>query len=200
VVLPLTLGVEPITESYNLAATPTTATPNPVTAGGQATTTVTVSPSVGYTGSVTLACLSISPVVTPSPVCSFNPPTVTVGSTTIQPTSILTITTSGPTPITKLRGPRIFYALWLAIPGLALVSIGATGTLKRSLKRRILGLFLLSIMAGGLLLLPSCSSGRTTDNNGVTPTNTYTLTLTGADTNGAAPSSTTLATVSAVVN
>jgi hypothetical protein len=192
--------VEPVTESYNLAATPTTATPNPVIAGGQATTTVTVTPSVGYSGSVTLACLSISPVVTPSPICSFNPPTVTVGSTTVQPTSILTITTSGPTPTTKLRAPRIFYALWLAIPGLILVSIGATGNLKRALKRKILGMLFLTTVACSLLLLPSCSSGRSTDNNGVTPNNTYTFTLTGADANGAAPSSTTLATVSATVN
>lgn len=195
VVLPLTLAVEPVTESYNLSATPTTATPDPVTAGGQATTTVTVTPSVGYSGNVTLACLSISPVTTPSPICSFNPATVTVGSTTVQPTSILTITTSGPTPITRLHVPRIFYALWLAFPGVVLLSAAATG----SFRKKILGLLLLTTVAGSLLFLPSCSS-KTTDNNGVTPNNTYTFTLTGADANGVAPSSTTLATVTATVN
>jgi hypothetical protein len=196
VLLPLTLAVEPVTESYNLSATPTTASPDPVTAGGEATTTVTVTPSVGYSGSVTLACLSISPVVTPSPICSFNPPTVTVGSTTVQPTSILTITTSGPTPVTKLRVPRIFYALWLAIPGLVVLRVRATGELRKT----ILGIFFLTTVASSLLFLPACSSSKTTDNNGVTPNNSYTFTLTGADANGAAPSSTTLATVTATVN
>ncbi|MGA7218405.1 MAG: hypothetical protein WBX38_08830 [Candidatus Sulfotelmatobacter sp.] len=194
--LSLNLGVEPVTESYNISAIPTTATPNPVVAGSQATTTVTVTPNSGYSGTVTLACLSISPVVTPSPICSFNPPTVVAGSSTVPPTSILTITTSGPIPTTRLSSPRVFYAFWLAIPALALIGAGAS----RASRRRFLGIFLLTVVAGGLILLPSCGSNTTTDNNGVTPTNTYTFTLTGTDANGVTPSTTTPATVTAVVN
>jgi hypothetical protein len=193
----LALGVQDVSEDYTLSLSSTTATPSTIAAGAQATAIVTITPIASYSGNVTLACLSISPVVTPSPTCSFNPATVAVGSSSIQPTSTLTITTSGPTPTTKLRSPRIFYALWLAIPGLVLAGVGTIG----ALKRRVLEIILLTAVASGLLFLPSCSSSNSkADNNGVTPNNTYVFTLTGTDANGAAPSSTTAATVSVTVN
>jgi hypothetical protein len=47
-------------------------------------------------------------------------------------------------------------------------------------------------VAGGLLLMPACGSTRTNSPNGeITPKNTYTFTLTGADQNGAAPANST---------
>jgi len=187
---PLDLNVVNITEDYTLSVTPATATPSPVPAGGGATTTVTVTPigSYGSNGGhmVTLACYSVSPVVAASPYCSFSPPTVPVTGGT-PPTSIMTITTYGPTPVTGLRNGRMFYALWLAIPGLALVGVGATGSRRKNVP---LALLLLAI-AGGLLLMPACGSSTVTNSpNGdeVTPNNTYTFTLTAADENGAVPS------------
>jgi hypothetical protein len=46
------------------------------------------------------------------------------------------------------------------------------------------------LIAGSLLLLPACGGnvGTKALNGQITPNNTYTVTLTGADTNGAAPS------------
>jgi trimeric autotransporter adhesin len=186
---PLALNVVNITEDYTLSVSPTTATPGSVAAGGSATTTVSVTPIGSYGSSgghmVTLACYSVSPVVAASPYCSFNPPTVTVTSGT-APTSAMTITSLGPTPVTGLRGRRIFYALWLVVPGLALVGVGATG----SRRKNTLGALLLLAMAGGLLLMPSCNSAPATNspNGEITPNNTYTFTLTAADENGAVPS------------
>jgi len=121
--LSLSLSVQPLSEDYTLSASPVTAVPNPVTAGGVASTTVTISPIGSYSGhQVTLACLSVTPVVPAGPSCSFTPTTgsgpvpVTAGT---PATATLTITTYGPTPTTSLRTPRMFYALWLLLPGLA---------------------------------------------------------------------------------
>jgi hypothetical protein len=192
----LNLGVVPVSGNYILSASPTTATPNPVTAGNTATTTVTVTPVATYTGTITLSCLSITPPTTPSPVCLFDPETVTLTADAVPPTSILNITTTNPnTPTTQLRNRRIFYALWLGIPGLLLAGVGATGRAKK----RLLGMVLLTVAASSLLLLPSCNSTNI-NNHGVTPSNTYTVTLTGADENGNAPSTTTPTTVMVVVN
>jgi hypothetical protein len=190
----LTLNVVNVTEDYTLSVTPTTATPSPVPAGRVATTIVTVTPIANYTGTVTLACLSISPVVAAAPYCSF---TATSGSSSLPPgtvqvtgggsaTATLTITTLGPPPIAGLRNRRIFYALWLLVPGLGLVGAGATGVRGKN----VLGALLLIAVAGGLLLMPACGSKTTTNspNGAITPKNTYTFTLTGTDQNGAAPS------------
>jgi hypothetical protein len=192
----LILNVVNVAEDYTLSVSPTTATPSPVIAGTAATTTVTVTPIASYTGQVTLACLSVTPVVTLAPVCSFTPPTVMVTSG-IPPTSVMTITTSGPLPTTRLWDRRVFYAFWLAIPGLGLVGVGATGTRRKNL----LGALLLVAVASGFLLMPACNSATTLGTNGNTPNNTYVFTLTGTDQNGAVPSNATTdqATVSLAV-
>ena len=201
--LTLYLTIVDVSEDYTLSVLPTTATPSPVTAGNQATTTVTVTPIGSYSGNVTLACLAVTPVVAAAPYCSFtyangqNYAAVTGGTAA---TATLTIITFGPLPTTKVRSPRIFYALWLAIPGLALAGAGA----RRSRRRKLMGLLLLTAVASGLLLMPACGSGNTTNNptGQNTPTNTYTFTLTGADQNGVAPSntSTSAATVTLAVD
>ena len=185
----LALNVVNITENYTLSVSPTTATPSPVGAGSSSTTIVTVSPIGSYgNGSghqVTLACLAVAPVVVAAPVCSFNPPTVFVNGGP-APTTTMTITTLGPVPTTSLWNRRLVYALWLAIPGLALVGVGASGTRRKN----ILGAFLLVALAGVLLLAPACSTTNNTNNpsGDTTPANTYTFTLTASDENGAAPS------------
>jgi hypothetical protein len=190
----LYLSVADLTEDYTLSVLPTTAIPSPIPAGSSATTTVSVLPIGNYTGSVTLACLSVTPVVTAAPYCSFTPPTVTVGSG--APTSTLTIYSFGTSsPTGKLSYPRIFYAMWLAVPGLMLVGAGAS----RSHRRKLLGIFFLMLVAGGLLLLPACNTatlGTTAQNGGVTPNDTYTFTLSAVDVNGAGPSNTTTCTTS----
>jgi hypothetical protein len=191
--LTLTLNVVNVTEDYTLSVSPTTATPSPVPAGSISTTLVTVTPIANYSGTVTLACLSVTPVVQAAPYCSF---TATSGSGSLPPgtvqvspgasaTATLTITTLGPIPLTGLRNPRIFYALWLLFPGLAFVGVGATATRRKNL----LGALLLLAVASGLLLMPACgSSTRTNSPNGeITPKNTYIFTLTAVDQNGAAP-------------
>src|ERR1700691_6237374 len=79
---------------YTLAASGLS--PANVTAGNASTSTITVTPENGYTGSITLSCSKISGG-TPPPACSFNPSVVTMGGTSAV-TSILTVSTSASTP------------------------------------------------------------------------------------------------------
>jgi hypothetical protein len=186
------LNVTPLTEDYTLSVLPTTATPSPVAAGSPATTTVTVSAIGSYSGhTVTLSCFSVTPIATGAPVCAFNPPGVLV-TTGISPTSTLTITTFGTAVTTRNQSqPRMFYALWLVVPGLALVGVGVTG----ARRKRLLGLLLLMALASSVLLIPACNTTTTNGpNNEVTPDNTYVFTLSGADENGAGPSNSTATT------
>src|SRR5208282_1394624 len=88
------LSVVNLTEDYTLTVSPTIAIPSPLPAGSSATTTVSVLPIGSYSGQVTLACLTVSPIVTAAPYCTFNPATVNISSST-GATSTLTIQTFG---------------------------------------------------------------------------------------------------------
>jgi hypothetical protein len=91
-------------------------------------------------------------------------------TTTAQPVS--TIGSSG--------WRRSLYALWLMVPGMALLGFGAGGK-RRSLngkKGRLLGLLMLSILFGLVLLQPSCSSTTTPVPVSGTPSGIYPLTVT----------------------
>lgn len=81
----------PLTPDFTLNAT--ALAPASVAAGVLATSTVTVAPLNGFTGSVALSC-SITPVVTPAPTCAFVPTPITGGSGT----SVLTVSSSATTP------------------------------------------------------------------------------------------------------
>ncbi len=188
------------TQDYALSVLPTTATPSPVNPGNTATTTVTISGIGSYSGSVTVSCLSITPIVEAEPYCTFNPATVTVASGSAAPTTQLTITTLGPVSVVTedFHLPRGFFAIFLAFPGIAI--IGITDGRKR--RTRFLAFFLLVSFAASLLFLPAC--GGTTKNNPTgltTPKNTYTFTLTATDGSGNGPAnSTNPATVTLTVN
>jgi hypothetical protein len=194
------LSVLGVTPDYTLTVT-TALSPTSVHAGSGATAVVTVTPLDGYSGTVTLSCSAVTPTSTPGPTCSFQPPAVTIVNSGVQ-TSTLTITTIGPAPATSYPrniypgtlDPRIFYALWLPLPGLALLGL-------RYRSRKLLATIALCVVGGGLLLLPACgsSSSSTTSSGPKTPNNTYTFTLTGADANAVAPSNGTQ-TVSLTVN
>jgi hypothetical protein len=197
ITVPLTFNVVNVSEDYTLSVSPTTATPSPVPAGSIATTIVTITPISSYTGTVTLACVSVTPVVVAAPYCSF---VATNGSASLPAdtvqvtggaaaTATMTITTFGPPGVTSLRHPRIFYALWLLVPGLALVGAGATGARAKKLQ----WLLMLLTVAGGLLVTPACNSTPLTNSRSgdITPKNTYTFIITGTDQTGAAPSNAT---------
>jgi hypothetical protein len=163
-----------------------TASPSSITPGSSTSATVTVNPQPGYTGTIQLAC-SISPTITTSaaataPTCSLSPTSVqvTVGETS-PPTATLTFT-SAKAAGAALQLPRnIFYALWLPVPGLALIGVGLRS--RSSRRKRLWGFLLLGLLLTGLIAAPACVSTKHLGNVG-TPPGQYTVSVTGLDSNG----------------
>jgi len=167
----------------------TPVSPTSIPAGNGATAVININPIFSYSspaGGVTLACSSITPLVTIPPICSFSPQGVTVTPSAVA-TSTLTISTYGPVPTGAARG---FSALWLSLPMLALVGLGAAAGGKRS--RKACGLLALFVVSGAFLLMPACgtSPNSTSTPNGITPANSYTFTVVGVDAAGQASSNT----------
>jgi hypothetical protein len=171
--------------AYSLSA-PQTTTPASVNAGGSSTAGVTVIPANGYTGSVTLSC-SISPAVSgaDAPTCLFgNTSPVTV--TGAGGSATLTFTTIGPSAA-MIHQSNTFYPLFLPLPGLALIGLGFGSRGWR--RKNLLGSLLLWMTLTCLIILPACggSGGGGGGGNSGTPAGPYTVTITGKDANGAAP-------------
>ena len=173
VVLAVSLTTPP--PGYSLSAGVASSTS--VNPGSPSTATVTLTPAGGYKGAVTLAC-SITPVVTgtAAPTCSFGStsPVSVTGSAAVNAT--LTFMTVAPstamfrrarseikdgtaiatlTPIATRSGwkPK-FYALWLPIPGLALIGFGLSSGGSR--RKRLLGFLLLWAALAALIIIPAC--------------------------------------------
>lgn len=196
---PLTLTVLSVTQQFTITVQ-TAVAPTSVPAGSGAEGTITVNPVNGYktpTGQgkgITLYCATITPLVTLPPFCSFSYPT---GYTTLPitsesaVTSTVTINTLGTTTL-QCENPlsRRFFALWLGLPMLSVVGLGAGFGRKHSKKIWVLvGIF---VVGAAFLLASSCSNTTnvTCTPNGVTPANTYTFTIVGVDSNGVASSNT----------
>ena len=194
----LQLTVLAVTPQFTITVQKAVA-PSSVPAGSGGEGMININPINGYTsppdpnnpkGGVTLACASITPLVTIAPICSFNPPSVRVNGAVA--TSIITISTYGPVTTGAAARPRTFYALWMPVPLLALVGLGAAVGGKRS--RKAWGVLALLVIGGALFLMPSCATTSTTTStttpNGVTPNNSYSFTLTGVDAEGVISSNT----------
>lgn len=179
VVLAATLTAPP--PGYSLSAS--VANPTSVDPGSSTTATVTVAPATGYTGSVTLSC-SIAPVVSPAPTCSFgatNPVTVTSAGGTATVT-FTAIGSSG----AMMRNSGVLYALFLPVPGLALIGLGLGS---RGTRKKRFGFLLLWMLLAWVVILPACGSGSSGGGgNSGTPAGNYTVTINGKDANGATQS------------
>ena len=131
--------------------------------------------------------------------CTFSPVPVSITTSGGAPTATITIITAGTNTTAQLRSPRIFDALWMLVPGLALAGLGSA----ESRRRKLLGFLVLTMLAAGILLIPACGSSTNAitipGTTGVTPKNAYTFTVTGADENGLTPSNT-APTVTVTVN
>ena len=194
---PLGLTVLAVTPQFTITIQRAVA-PSSVPAGTGAQGIVTINPINGYSSpcdpndskkcGVYLACATISPLVTIPPVCSFSSPNPQVESG-IPINSTLTISTFGSTTTCSRAHSRAFYALWLSLPMLSLVGVGAAAG-KRS--RKALILLALFVLCAGILMTPACGNTTTTTctPNGVTPANTYTFTIIGVDINGVVSSNT----------
>ncbi len=178
---------QPVTPTFTLSATPLS--PATASPGGSATSTVTVTPDNGFSGSVTLSC-SISPAVALGPTCS------AASATTAAP-GTLTVNTTATTAL--LQHPandgssRLFYALFLPFGGMALLGLGFGSFGSR--RKKWFGFLLLGLLVSSLLLMPACGGSSSHSGHGGsagTPAGSYTITVsgtaTGAAQTGASPS------------
>ena len=192
-----TVTVLAVTPQFTVTVT-RAVSPTSIPAGSGSQGQITVTPINGYQSpgypqkGVTLACATITPLVTIPPVCSFTYPT---GITSLPvsgtaATTTITINTFGPVVTGSNAAPRKFYAMWLPLPMLMFVGLGAAVGGKRSRKAwALLGIFIIS---GGIFLMPACGSNTTTTTtpNGTTPSNTYNFTIVGVDADGNVSSNT----------
>ena len=191
---PLGLTVLAVTPQFTIAIQ-TAMSPNSVPAGNAAQGVISVNPVNGYStpkGGITLYCSSITPLVTIPPVCSFAPNGSALQLVDSPESVTLTIKTAGTTVIGAAPHSRSLYALWLSIPVLGFVGVGAAMGGKRSGKA--LGVLFIFLVCACLLLLPACvnqlSNGTVGTPNGITPANTYTFTIVGVDSDGVVSSNT----------
>lgn len=158
--------------------------------GQSATSTITVTSVNGLNSAVNLTC-SVSPSPALAPTCAFsaNPVTPTANGTA---TSTLTISTTAATvslaPVAGQEG-KLFYALWLPIPVMALLqaSLGYN-----SKKRKWLDTLLGLVIAAGLATQLGCAGGNSVGGGGNqgTPAGNYLITVTA--TSGSTTNTTTL--------
>ena len=191
------LSVLSVTPSFTITVG-SVVSPSSVPAGSSAVSTIDINPINGYTGTITLGCSSVSPLVDYPPVCAFNPTSVAVSGGAAVPVQ-LTLNTIGPLTTTQVRrANRPGYAFWLPLPLLALVGLGAAG----GKKSRVWGMIALLIVGSTVLLMPACSTGTTTKSTTpsefITPNDTYTFTVTGVDANGVSASNSSTGTLSTV--
>ncbi|WP_433969382.1 FG-GAP-like repeat-containing protein [Tunturiibacter gelidiferens] len=159
---------------YTITASPSSAI---IKAGQSATTTLTVTPVGGYTGTVKFSCGTLPIGVA----CNFSPSSVTPSSGAA--TSTLTITTTAPTTA-LLRG------LSVPLQGIAWASLLLLTLSPRRifrLNRHLARAGLLTLLlAAGLLSFSGCSSSSPSNpvTNPGTPAGVQTITLTTADSSG----------------
>lgn len=163
--------------SFTIIGSPVSVAPGATTGN---TSTITVKPAGGFTGSVTLTA-----AVTSSPAGAQDLPTFSFGSTspvvitgTASGTATLTISTTAPTR-GALAYPSRPGVSWYAAggTGLAFILLVGVPARSRSKRTRLGALVFLAILTGGLL---ACGSGGGSgpSNPGTTP-GTYTITVTG---------------------
>jgi hypothetical protein len=145
------------------------------------TSTITVTPTYGFTGTVNLSC-AISPTAASDPAtCSISPTSVTITDTTAK-TSTLTVSTTAASSA-ALRHNRLPGEPWYAVGGATLACLLLFGIpARRRSWRTMLGMLaLLVALSGGIL---ACGGGGNSGggggggNTGTTP-GTYTITVTG---------------------
>ena len=144
-------------------------------AGDTARYLVQLTPNPTYTTSISLSCTGLPTGAT----CSFAPSTVNLqgsspGAVTL---SLSTTARSITTGSVILASSKRFYAVWLGVPGLALLGAGFGRDRRR---RRILGLLLFCALWALLVIQPACSGTTPAPPTSGTPAGTSTITVTAA--------------------
>jgi hypothetical protein len=161
-----------VAPDYSVTASPATAT---ITAGQTATTTLTITPTGGYNGTVKFSCGSLPSLAT----CNFSPATVTPTNGAV--TTTLTVSTTA--TITSYLEPfaRPLQGIALAL----LFLVGVSPRRFRVFNQRLVRAGLLTLaLATTLISLSGCSNSTNKTTTPGTPTGTQTIVVTAADSSG----------------
>ncbi len=143
-------------------------------AGQTATYEVQLNPHPVYGTNVSLSCSNVPT----SAACNFTPSnSISLqGSSPATATLNVTTTPQSITTASAKSGMGRSYAVFLAVPGFALIGIGLGRDRRR--RWRVTGLFLLLLVIGQLLPLPGCATVQTQPPPTGTPPGTYSITVT----------------------
>lgn len=174
------LTVAAPTPSFTLTATPTNLT---LTSGQTGAAIITLVPTYGYSGTITLSCGTLPTNVT----CSFSPATLTATGTNTAVQSTLTITTSAATTTASAaridgagRNGSMRMLAFLFLPsGLLLWGFAA----RRKQFGQYLPLLVLGLLMAGLAGLSGCGGGNGGSVQNATP-GTSQITVTAAGSTG----------------
>lgn len=154
----LALAVATPTPSFTLSATPNNLT---LTSGQSGAAIITLVPTYGYTGTITLSCGTGLPA---NVTCSFAPATLTADGKNDAVQSTLTITTNGMTaqmrdarPTWRGHNSAVLSAALFFLP-VGLLGLGLTD--KRKRLKGYLSLAVLAFLGTGLLALSGCAGGN----------------------------------------
>jgi Domain of unknown function DUF11/Beta-propeller repeat len=156
---------------YTVAISPSSQT---VPAGETAQYSVVVAPTQGVFGAnVSLTCSALPTGAT----CNFTTSTLNLSNGAGSASSILNLLTTAQ-PVSTASAPwhGPLYALWLTVPGMAFLGLGAGGRKRR--RTWLLGLLALAAFFTLTLMQPACSRGVTQPTVSGTPSGTYSLTVT----------------------
>jgi uncharacterized repeat protein (TIGR01451 family) len=176
-ITPVFTSVSATMSDFTLTASPSSVTV-PI-AGAPATYELQLTPNPVYASNITLTC---SGTPTGSS-CNFSPASVNLSSASPAAPTLVISTTARPitVPVASLFS-RHFYALWLPVPGLALLGLGMGRDRRR---RRIAGILLLCAVLMLIVLQPACSGTTTQPPPSGTPAGSYPIVVTatsGSDT------------------
>ncbi len=144
-----------------------------VAAGQVAQYNVVVAPTQGVFGAnVSLTCSALPT----GAACNFTTSTITLSGGAGSASTILNLSTTAQ-PVSTAEGSRHvpLYAIWLTLPGMALLGLGARGKRGRGW---LLGVIALTAFFALVLLQPACHSAKTQPIVSGTPSGTYPLTVT----------------------
>jgi hypothetical protein len=164
--------------SPTFSLTATALSPATVSPGGSATSTVTVTPAMGFSGPVTLSCAVTGPAG------AAHLPTCAAATATPGTPGTLTVNTTAASALLERPATRrsggMFYAMLLPMGGIALL-FGSAGTQRK----KLFGFLLVGLVLGSLLLMPACGGSSSSTGGGGSPgttAGTYTVTVTGTAT------------------
>jgi subtilase family serine protease len=172
--------------AFTLSATQ----PSSVTPGAPASSTLTVSTSNNYSGSIALTCAvtTIPAGAVDPPGCTISPTAITLSSSATTGTATVSFTTTA--PIASLARPHI--GDWESATGAVLALLVFFGIPSRRRGwRSLVGLLFVSTALAGLSACGGGSSGGGHSNPGTTA-GTYVFTVTGTGTPDVAPVPTTI--------